>query len=122
MINYDKSFDPPAFTLPVVLTGNINTRPRVRIQAIIDTGSDLTAVPAYLENRLQLYPFDHLQVEDVHGIKIPTYTYKVRLTVAGYMTKTIEVVLTSFDFVLLGRDWLQDYYLLLNGPEEIEMK
>jgi hypothetical protein len=118
MIHYDNSFDPPAFTLPVILTGVINIRPRARVQALIDTGADLTAIPAYLENRLHLYRYDHLQVEDVYGVKTPAYTYKVRLTVAGYTTKAMEVVLTSLNFVVLGRDWLQDYYLLLNGPEQ----
>lgn len=29
----------------------------------------------------------------------------------------MEVILVPFPFVVLGRDWLQDYYLLLNGPK-----
>jgi hypothetical protein len=28
------------------------------------------------------------------------------------------VVLTPFPFVILGRDWLQNYYMFLNGPEQ----
>jgi hypothetical protein len=28
----------------------------------------------------------------------------------------MEVILTPYPFVILGRDWLQDYYVLLDGP------
>jgi hypothetical protein len=28
----------------------------------------------------------------------------------------MEVVLTPYPFVILGRDWLQGYYVLLDGP------
>ena len=30
--------------------------------------------------------------------------------------KKMEVVLTPYPFIILGRDWLRDYYLLLDGP------
>ena len=28
----------------------------------------------------------------------------------------MEVLLTPYPFIILGRDWLQNYYLLLDGP------
>lgn len=118
MIQFDQNFDPPALVLTATLTGVVNARPRVRAQALIDTGADLTAVPAALRNRLHLYPFGRLQIEDVHGIKTPGYTYRVRLTIDRFTPQIREVVLTRHDFVILGRDWLEAYYLLLNGPEQ----
>jgi hypothetical protein len=30
----------------------------------------------------------------------------------------MEVILTKLPLAVLGRDWLQEYYLLLNGPEQ----
>lgn len=30
----------------------------------------------------------------------------------------MEVVQTGQPFVSLGRDWLESYYLMLNGPEK----
>jgi len=118
MIAYDKLFDPPALVLSVTVTGAVNSRPRARLQAIIDTGADVTAVPAYLERKLYLYAVDRLQIEDVRGIATRVNTYDVRLALVGQTPKTIEVVFTSLEFVVLGRDWLEDYYLLLNGPEQ----
>ena len=43
--------------------------------------------------------------------------YTVRLVIADLPVQEIEVVPTQQPFVMLGRDWLEHYYLLLNGPE-----
>lgn len=117
MIAYNELFDPPALVLPVTISGVVNSRPRVRLQAIIDTGADVTAVPAYLEPKLYLYPVDRLQIEDMRGIMTQVYTYDVRLAITDQSPKAMEVIFTSLDLVVLGRDWLEDYYLLLNGPK-----
>jgi predicted aspartyl protease len=76
MISYDKSFDPPAIVVPATLSSVIHERPRVNVQAIIDTGADITAIPEYLEERLQLYPFSHIRMEDARGLEEPVYTYE----------------------------------------------
>jgi hypothetical protein len=34
------------------------------------------------------------------------------------MVREMQVMVTGLPFVILGRDWLEDYYLLLNGPEQ----
>lgn len=118
MIPYDKSFEPSAIVVPVTLTGVVHDRPQVTVQAIIDTGADISAIPNYLEERLRLYPFSRLQMEDARGHQEPVNTYEVKIMVADYRSLTMEVILVPFPFVIVGRDWLQDFYLLLNGPEQ----
>lgn len=115
---YDKGFKPPAIVLSATLAGAVHTRPRVRAQALLDTGADITAIPANLEHKLKLYHFSDIELEDARGFKEPVQTYEVRLTIADHSPLVMEVVLTHLPFVLLGRDWLQHYYLLLNGPEQ----
>lgn len=117
MTSYDKSFDPPAPVISVALTGTVSTRPRVRVAAIIDTGSDVTAIPLEFVNRLKLYALRRLVVEDVSAAGTEAFTYGVRLAIPGGEPKRMEVILTGFPFVVLGRDWLEDYYLLLEGPK-----
>ena len=34
----------------------------------------------------------------------------------GQPAKKMEVVRTPYPFVILGRDWLEGYYMLLDGP------
>ena len=118
MIPYDRGFEPPALVLPVALAGVVRPRPKVNVQALIDTGADVTAVPATLKDRLRLYRFSQLQLEDARGVKEPVYTYEVRLTVANLPPIILEVILAPFPFAMLGRDWLRNHYLLLNGPDQ----
>lgn len=103
---------------PVALTGVVKTRPKVTVQAMIDTGADITAIPVSLEETLKLYRFSRLQLEDVRGFRESVYTYEVRLGLAGQKLAVMEVILAPFPFVVLGRDWLETRYLLLNGPEQ----
>ena len=118
MITYNKTFNPPAPMLSVTVSGVVRTRPRTTIPALIDTGADITAVPIELAEKLSLYKFGRLQIEGVHGVTSPVYTYEARLVHDGYAAQEMEVILTHLPFVILGRDWLQNYYLYLNGPDE----
>lgn len=118
MIQYDGDFTPPAPLLTVTLAGAVHSRPRAEVPALIDTGSDITAVPANLVKKLRLYRLRRIRIEDVEAREVASYTYAVQLAVGSYPTREIEVILTRLPFAVLGRDWLQEYYLLLNGPEQ----
>ncbi len=118
MIPYDKNFDPPAMMLSVFVAGVVHRRPRIELSALIDTGADVTAVPRPIAEKLKLYPMGRLQLDDAHAVKTPVFTYEARLSLPQESAKKIEVLLTPYPFVILGRDWLQNYYLLLDGPSQ----
>jgi predicted aspartyl protease len=116
MIPYDTNFNPSAIVVSVIVAGVVHRRPQAELAALIDTGADVTAIPEAFVDRLKLYPFGRLQLEDANAVKTPVFTYEARLALTGQSAKKMEVVLTPYPFVILGRDWLQDYYLLLDGP------
>ena len=116
MIPYDTNYNPPAVVITVTVAGIVHHRPQVEVPALIDTGADITAVPDHLVDKLKLYPFGRLTMEDAKAMKTPVLTYEAILTLTAKTTKKMEVILTPFPFVILGRDWLKDYYLLLDGP------
>lgn len=116
MIAYDTQFDPPAIVLPVTIAGVVHRRPRIELSALIDTGADDTAVPESLVERLNLYPVGRLQLEDANAVKTPVFTYEANMAMVGEPAKKMEVIVTPYPFVILGRDWLSNYYVLLDGP------
>lgn len=116
MIPYDANHDPPAIVLTLSVAGVVHRRPRVDVPALIDTGTDVTAVPETLLERLKLYPVGRIIIEDANGVMTPEFTYDAFLSLPEESAKKMEVVLTPYPFVILGRDWLRDYYVLLDGP------
>ena len=118
MIQYDGDFTPPAPLLTVSLAGAVHSRPRMEVPALNDTGSDITAVPANLVKKLRLYRLRRIRIEDVEAREVDGHTYAIQLAVGDRPTREMEVILTRLPFAVLGRDWLQEYYLLLNGPEQ----
>lgn len=117
-IPYDVSYEPSALVLPAVLTGVVRRRPQVHLSALIDTGSDITAVPETAVKRLRLYAVGRIEVEGVHAHVEAVEIYTVQLSIADLRIREMEVIPTKQPFVILGRDWLETYYLLLNGPEQ----
>lgn len=117
-IPYDSNYDPAALILPAALSGVVRRRPQVRLTALIDTGADLTAIPDTAVKRLRLYSVGQMEVEDVHARVKTVDIYTARLSIADLPVREMEVVPTEQPFVILGRDWLENFYLLLNGPEK----
>jgi predicted aspartyl protease len=117
-IPYSFDFDPPAPVLSIVLTGVVRSRPQMRLPALIDTGADMTAIPSTAVKRLHLYSVGRMAVEGIEGMAATVNIYTIRLALEGQPVREMEVVQTGQPFVILGRDWLERYYLLLNGPQK----
>jgi hypothetical protein len=60
-----------------------------------------------------------MEVEDVNGFTEIVSTYVARLIVADRIVPEHKVLVTGLDFVVIGRDLLNQFYFLANGPEQI---
>lgn len=118
IVSYDANFDPAALVLPAVLSGVVRRRPQKSLSALIDTGADITAIPTNVVKQLSLYAVGRIEVEGVHAHVETVDIYTVRLAIAEFPAREIEVVPADMPFVILGRDWLEKYHLLLNRPEK----
>ena len=116
MIPYDRGHIPPAPVLQVTVASLARRRHEI-VPALLDTGSDITAIPARLVDAFHLYPIGRLRLEDVDARTTLVLTYAVQLTIVGLVIPRLEVVLTGLDFAVVGRGVLNRLYLLLNGPE-----
>jgi predicted aspartyl protease len=117
-IPYDANHDPAALVLSADLMSVVRRQPRVTVPALIDTGADVTAIPVTAVRRLRLYAVGRIEVEDIHARVETVELYTVQLAITDLPVREMEVVSTEQPFIILGRDWLESYYLLLNGPEQ----
>jgi predicted aspartyl protease len=88
------------------------------MSALLDTGGDVTAIPRALVNILRLYKVGQIQIEGVEGAPNIFHLYAVKLKLNGITIPRVEVIATDLDIVVVGRDVLNQFYFLLNGPEQ----
>jgi hypothetical protein len=87
------------------------------VPAQIDTAADRTVIPGGLVEQLELLPLDELPVAGFGGQVFLVRTYLVELTVRTLVPQSIEALAHPDEpFVLLGRDVLNCYRLVLDGP------
>ncbi|PWU18972.1 MAG: hypothetical protein C5B50_07690 [Verrucomicrobia bacterium] len=89
------------------------------LPAQLDTAADLTAVPANVLQDLGAVALDSMKVAGFDGILRTAPTYVVRLAIRGCEPVTVEVIKTPDEsFILLGRDVLNQYRIILDGPQQ----
>ena len=85
--------------------------------AQIDTGSDFTVLPGKLVDELQLQSMGITQVAGLGGHISRVGVYRVDVTIRSLPTVRIKAVRNDNElFVLLGRDVLNHFRLVLDGP------
>lgn len=117
MWSYNQEVQPPAPFLDLVVHHPEETAQAIRIQAKIDTGADISAVPAVLITQLGLPTTSKIVIEGYDGIPATVFTYGVVIEVEQAHFRSQEVIAISEQYILLGRDVLNHFYLHLNGPE-----
>ena len=117
MWTYNEEEQPPAPFLNVVVNHPGDTAQAVHIQAKIDTGADISAVPTTLITQLGLPIASKITVEGYDGLATTVSTYSVLIEVAQAHFRIQEVISIPESYVLLGRDVLNHFYIHLNGPE-----
>ncbi len=106
----------PAVLLDVIhpLTGVVL---RAGLSALVDTGADQTVVPAERFATLGLAPDGEEQVKGYDGVATTRLTYLVRVAIRTLPPVNLSTIaLDDVPYVILGRDVLNRYTIILNGP------
>ena len=87
------------------------------VPAQIDTGADQTVIPLAVATKLGLYATGTVDVVGVGGIRTTMDLYDLELTIPGTPPVRLEAMAHAGEpWVLLGRDVLNSYRLILDGP------
>ena len=117
MIPYSQAFDPPAPVADVVVRVPNDSGTSKRIEALVDTGADVSVIPDQAAQGLDLAPYAEMIVEAFDGHRQRLELYAADIAVGGVRLPPLSVVAYPLNHATLGRDVLNRFFTTLNGPE-----
>jgi predicted aspartyl protease len=117
--NYNRQISPPApFVHATVARPDDSTVSISGVAAQLDTGADFSVIPAALAEQLHVVPLDEVQVVGFGGLKVVVPTYVVSIALPSTEPTLVRMIVARDEpYVLLGRDILNHYHIILDGPQ-----
>ncbi len=116
IFDYDTTYLGPAFPiLTLEIKSGINGKGE-NATALIDTGSDATAVPHAILQRIGARKLDSRWVRTINNVRYRTDVYVVSAVISGYLIPNIEAI-ANYDTeeLIIGRDILNQLVITLDG-------
>ncbi len=110
--HYDVTQDPAAPIVPVRV-GTTGGPWETAVPFLVDTGADLSVIPARLARDLELPPMGEMMIEGATGRRTRVPIYRVELEIAG-VALSVQVAGLGRE-TLIGRDVLNRWTLVLRG-------
>jgi hypothetical protein len=119
--NYNKQVSPPAPFVYVSISRPESSEIAITdLPAQLDSGADISVIPAGVVDRLNLVQLDYAPVAGFGGHMSLVPTYLVGLAIRSFGTMTLRVIADRDEpYVLLGRDVLNHFRVELDGPNLI---
>ena len=92
---------------------------RLTLPALIDTGADLWTLPPTAIQHLQLVPLDEIPVASYRGETVLAATYLIRMHMGSWTIDAVEIIAGGEEYAILGRDVLNQFRLVLDGPHGV---
>ena len=116
--NYNQQLTPPAPFVHVTLQPPGWGTAVSQVPALLDTAADITVIPARVAEELELVPLDEIPVGGFDGRVTVVERFLIQLALRQFDPLVIRVVASRDEpYVLLGRDVLNRYRILLDGPQ-----
>jgi predicted aspartyl protease len=121
---YDEQiFNPPAPVIDVSLSLPITQSQlqsvNLKSLALLDSGADITVIPEQIVQELQLKYVDEITASGYDGVPKQAFIYSVKLIFNDLGGFIVRVIASNTDHVLIGRDILNKWSLLLEGRRRI---
>jgi predicted aspartyl protease len=112
---YSRAFDPPAPVVPVLVKAVGPGRER-RLDAKLDTGADICALPDVLIAELALPASGSVRAAGYGGEFSEVLVYRAEIRIGEVVHRDVKAVSTRRPYAIVGRNLLKEYLLSLNGP------
>lgn len=115
---YDNNnYNPPAPVLPITVRVPSDSINQVTIEALVDTGADITCLPIALIKALRAECASSYDVFGINGVPIgPADSYFLEFEIES--TKLMLEVIAVGDEPILGRNLINEFTLNLRGPNQ----
>jgi hypothetical protein len=97
---YNQQVQPPAPFIYVMIHHRMRHSATERLPALLDSGADITAVPADVAHQLALTKFSDVILAGYMGPTMLAESYVVNLTLHDFDVAAVEVVLTDSPYVI----------------------
>jgi predicted aspartyl protease len=112
---YDESYEPAAPVVEIDVQGQGPSLHRCR--ALVDPGLSISGVPRTVLEALQVSPASPVSIVTILGNTDVVQRYRVTVAL-GEIRKTLQVLPLDRDVALLGRDFLNDCVVVLDGKAQ----
>ena len=117
---YNVHYFPPAPTVEIRLGTPGESFASIPLQALIDTGADISLIPIDHIRPLQVVPDDHRYLHSQWGEGRKVAIYSLDVGIGNARLPTVEVVADERgDEIILGRNVLNQLVITLDGPKRV---
>lgn len=107
------------FVLPIEVRNALHPEKVIKLNGILDSGSDISSIPREVLKRLDLNPSDFVQFMDFTGTTIKKELYLVGLRIGDGKFVTSQAIVTDESYVSIGNDILSNMTYLVDGPNRV---
>ena len=111
-------FNPPAPGLEIFLSSpGVVASPPTPVDALIDSGADITVIPRKFVEQLQLRLVDQIPAAGYEGSPSEKLAdvYSVKVFIRDVGDYIVRVISSNDDYALIGRDIINSWDLFLRG-------
>jgi predicted aspartyl protease len=121
-VNYNQQYRQLSKTdwapyISVTVSSLVRPDDHVTCDALLDTGASHTFIPESILKRMGVEPSGPpSQVPGFAG-EAKSFPHTISAQIGGYNLNEVDVWSWSREFILVGRTWLNLYYIHFNGPD-----